>query len=77
MVRMLERVVTVSYDSHHTSDEGPRRLGTKLGTPGALVRYNPLLREGISSVALRTIGSTLLFGWFSLLYKLVLSELTD
>ena len=77
VVRMLSRVVRVSYDSHHISDEGPRRLGRKLGVPEALLRYNLQLREGISSVALRTIGSTLLFGWFSPLSPLVLSGHTD
>ena len=64
VVQMLERVARVSYGSHHINDEGPRRLGTKVGAPEALVLYNLLLQEGTSSVALRTIGSIPLFGWF-------------
>lgn len=65
-VRMLEHVVRVSRGSHHTSDEGPRRLGMRLGAPEAPVLYNLPLREDTWFVALRTTCSTLLSRWLSL-----------
>ena len=68
-VQMLEHVVRVSCGSHHINAEGPRRLGMKPGAPEALVQYNPLLRGDTWSVALRTIDSTLLHGWSSLVGK--------
>ena len=59
-VRMLEHVARVSHGSHHTSDEGLRRLEMRLGAPEVPVLYSLPHREDTWSVALRTTCNTLL-----------------